>query len=107
MPGFMLHAGANVLCLHAGIAQPTAPNPRVTVGGQPIVTIAAPYTIAGCTFPAMTVGAPPCTTAQFATAALRVTASGQPVLLTDSQATCIPTGTPLTIVAAQPRVRAM
>ena len=42
MPGFLLHAGATVLCCHGGQAQPTAPNPRVKVGGQPIVTQAAP-----------------------------------------------------------------
>lgn len=107
MPGFMLHQGAVVLCTHAGTAQPTAPNPRVTLTGQPIVTLASPYTIAGCTFPAMSSGAPPCATAQFTTAAARVTAMGQPVLLIDSQATCIPTGTPLLIATTQIRVTAM
>lgn len=107
MPGFMLHSGATVLCTHAGMAQPTAPFPRVTVSGQPIVTLASPYTVAGCTFPAMSSGAPPCATAQFVSSAVRVTAMGQPVLLMDSQATCIPTGTPLMIVATQPRVSAM
>ena len=42
MPGFILHVGATVICAHAGQAQPTAPNPRVMVGGQPVVTQAAP-----------------------------------------------------------------
>jgi hypothetical protein len=107
MPGFMLHVGAAVQCVHAGTAQPTAPNPRVTLTGQPIVTIACPYTIAGCTFPAMSNGAPPCVTAQFTTSAVRVTAMGQPVLLIDSQATCVPTGTPLLIATTQIRVTAM
>ena len=36
MPGFVLHVGATVLCAHGGQAQPTAPNPRVLVSGQPI-----------------------------------------------------------------------
>jgi hypothetical protein len=107
MPGFMLHSGAVVQCMHLGMAQPVAFNPRVTVSGQPIVTMANTYTIAGCTFPAMSPGAPPCATAQWITAALRVTAMGQPVLLQDSQATCIPTGTPLLIISTQPRVSAM
>ena len=107
MSGFVLHVGATVLCTHAGLAQPTAPNPRVTVSGQPVVTIACPYTIAGCTFPAMSSGAPPCATATFVTSAARVTAMGQPLLLMDSQATCVPTGTPLIIAATQPRVSAM
>ena len=50
MPGFMLHVGATVLCSHGGQAQATVPNPRVRVGGQPIVTQAAPHVVAGCPF---------------------------------------------------------
>jgi len=107
MPGFMLHSGAVVQCAHLGTATPTVVNPRVTVSGQPIVTISSPYAVAGCTFPAMSSGAPPCATAQFTTSALRVTAMGQPVLLFDSQATCVPTGTPLLILSTQPRATAM
>ncbi len=41
------------------------------------------------------------------TAALRVKVMGLPVLLLDSQSLCVPTGTPLTVVFAQPRVKAM
>lgn len=105
MPGFLLHVGATVLCAHAGQAQPTAPNPRVLLGGQPVVTQAAPYVVAGCPF--STPGGPmPCVTAQWITAALRVLAGGQPVLLQDSQAICTPNGTPLTVVVTQVRVRA-
>ena len=104
MPGFLLHMGATVMCAHAGQAQPTAPNPRVMVGGQPVVTQAAPYTIAGCPFNVS--GAPvPCVTAQWVTGATRVLAGGQPVLLQDSQAICTPNGTPLNIVVTQLRVR--
>jgi uncharacterized Zn-binding protein involved in type VI secretion len=104
MPGFLLHVGATVLCTHAGQAQPTLPNPRVTVSGQPIVTQAGPYAVAGCTFPAMSSGAPPCVTAQWVTGATRVFSDGQPVLLLDSQAICTPTGTPLLITVTQVRV---
>jgi hypothetical protein len=104
MPGFLLHSGATVLCAHAGQAQPTAPNPRVTVSGQPVVTQAAPYTVAGCPFNVS--GAPvPCVTAQWVTAAIRVRAGGLPVLLQDSQAICAPNGTPLSIVMTQVRVK--
>ena len=35
MPGFLIHVGASVLCSHGGQAKATAPNPRVTVSGQP------------------------------------------------------------------------
>ena len=104
MPGFLLHAGATVLCAHAGQAQPTSPNPRVTMGGQPVATQAAPHAVAGCPF--NVAGAPsPCVTAQWVTAATRVRAGGVPVLLRDSQAVCMPNGTPVSIVVTQVRVR--
>jgi hypothetical protein len=106
MPGFILHLGATVLCAHAGQAQPTSPNPRVLVSGQPVVTQPAPYVIAGCIFNVS--GAPvPCVTAQWVTGALRVMAEGMPVLLLDSQAICVPNGTPLLILQTQVRVTAM
>ena len=104
MPGFLLHAGATVLCAHGGQAQPTSPNPRVRVGGQPVTTQPSPYTVAGCPF---TVGVSPmpCITAQWVTGAVRVRAGGMPVLLQDSQAVCAPNGTPVTIAVTQVRVR--
>ncbi|MEY2548047.1 MAG: hypothetical protein QOD64_629 [Verrucomicrobiota bacterium] len=107
MPGFLLHVGAQVLCSHAGQAQPTVPNPKVLVTAQPTVAITSPYTIAGCTMPPPSAGNGPCVTAQFVTAATRVTSNGQPLLLLDSQATCVPTGTPLLVVLTQTRVTAI
>ena len=104
MPGFVLHLGATVLCAHGGQAQPTQPNPRVRVAGQPVVTQAAPYTVAGCPFVAGVVPSP-CVTAQWVTGAVRVRAGGVPVLLQDSQAVCVPNGTPLNVVVTQTRVR--
>lgn len=105
MPGYILHLGATVLCAHGGQAMPTAPNPRVTVGGQPVVTQTTTYTVAGCAFvpPA---GNGPCVTAQWLVAAVRVRVGGMPVLLQDSQALCAPTGTPLNIILTQFRVKA-
>ena len=107
MPGTILHQGATVQCAHLGNALPVTVNPRVTVSNQAIVTMANTYTVAGCTLPSMSSGAPPCVTAAWTTAATRVTALGQPVLLQDSQSTCVPTGTPLLIIMTQPRVQAM
>jgi len=104
MPGFLLHVGATVMCSHAGQAQPTTPNPRVTVMGQPTISMAPPYLIAGCTLAA--VPSPPCVTAQWTTAATRVTSNGQPLVLLDSQSLCAPTGAPLLILATQMRVSA-
>ena len=104
MPGFMLHLGATVMCMHAGQAQPMTPNPRVLVGGQPIVTQTTPYTIAGCPF-VPPGGNGPCVTAQWIVGAVRVLASGVPVLLQDSQAVCVPTGTGLNVLVTQVRVK--
>jgi len=107
MPGFLLHVGATVQCAHGGQAQPTAPNPRVKVMGQPTVLQAAPYVIAGCAFPPPPAANGPCLIAQWVMGALRVKSNGLPVLLQDSQALCVPTGTPLTITATQTRVKGM
>ncbi len=104
MPGFLLHLGATVMCAHGGQAQPTAVQPRVLVSGQPVVTLAAPYVVAGCAFPPPPAGNGPCVTAQFVDGATRVLAEGLPVLLLDSQAICVPTGTPLIVAVTQPRV---
>ena len=104
MPGFLIHLGATVLCSHGGQAQPSAPNPRVLVSGQPVVPISSPYLIAGCTLPPPTGANGPCISAQFVTASTRVTSLGQPLLLIDSQSICAPTGTPALILAAQTRV---
>ncbi len=104
MPGFLLHQGAMVLCAHPpGQATPVVVNPRIKVGGQPIVVQTSMYAIAGC---ALT-GTPtaPCATATWITAATRVRANNIPVLLQDSQSTCVPTGTPLTVVSTQMRVK--
>ncbi|MEO6926896.1 MAG: hypothetical protein ABI129_09520 [Rhodanobacter sp.] len=107
MPGFLIHVGATVLCSHAGQAQASAPNPRVMVSGQPTVTVAGPWLVAGCTLPPPTAANGPCVSAQFISAATRVTSNGQPLLLTDSQSICVPTGTPLLILVSQTRVTAL
>jgi hypothetical protein len=79
------------------------PNPRVLLSGQPSVVMSGPYVIVGCPF--NVASAPvPCVTAQWLVAALRITSNGQPLVLMDSQAVCIPNGTPLLPVAAQTRV---
>lgn len=107
MPGYVLHVGAQVICAHGGQAQPTVPNPRVKVMGQPVVTQVPPYAIAGCANPPPPTNVGPCITAQWVSGATRVKVMGQPVLLQDSKAICMPTGTPLTVVVTQMRVRGM
>jgi uncharacterized Zn-binding protein involved in type VI secretion len=107
MPGFLLHVGATVMCAHGGQAQPTVVSPRVTVSGQPVVTLGAPYVVAGCALPPPPAANGPCVTAQFVTGATRVLVEGVPVLLLDSQAICVPTATPLIIAVTQTRVTGM
>jgi hypothetical protein len=106
MPGPLLHVGATVLCAHGGQAQPTVPNPRVMLSGQPSVTMSGPYVIAGCPFVAGS-SPLPCVTGQWVVAATRVLSSGQPLVLMDSQAVCVPNGTPLLPTVAQVRVVGM
>jgi Domain of unknown function (DUF4280) len=103
MSGFLLHMGATVVCMHAGQAQPLVTSSRVTVEGQPVVTQSGLYTITGCALTGTP--NPPCVTAQWTSAATRVTAGGVPVLLRDSQATCTASGTGLQVRATQGRVK--
>ena len=103
MPGPILHMGAVVTCAHGGQAIPTAPSPRVMVSAMPIATIAAPYAVAGCAFVPLA-GNGPCVTAQWVVGAVRVVSMGQPVVIMSGVSICVPTGTPLIPVQAQPRV---
>lgn len=106
MPGYLLSADSSVMCAHAGLAQPIAMNPHVTVGGQPTVVQSSSYTVSGCPF--MNGPNPsPCVTAQWTIAATRVRSGGQFLLLQDSQAICTPNGTPLTVTATQVRAKGM
>ena len=51
MPGYVLpHRARPCSALTAARPAATSPAPRVKVGGQPAVTLTAPYTVAGCPF---------------------------------------------------------
>ena len=105
MPGPILTIASTVQCAHLGTGTPASPNPRITIFGQAVVTIATQYTIAACTFPAMTAGnSPPCVSGSFTTASTRVLSNTGYVLLADSQGTSLPNGTPLIVVPSQPKV---
>lgn len=104
MPGFVLSQGASVMCMHGGQAQPTAPLPRVKVAGQPAIGQTSVYTVAGC--PLVPPPIPPCVSATWVVAAVRVKSTGIPLVLVDSTAVCIPTGTGLLPVSFQVRVKA-
>lgn len=104
MPGPIVQLGAQALCAHGGQVQWVPGSPRVQAGGAPVLTMADVATVVGCTFPAMTAGAPPCTTVQWLVAATRVQAGGVPVLVQSASGLGMPPAQPVTIVATQPRV---
>jgi hypothetical protein len=104
MPGPVVHLGATVMCAHAGQATPTAPFPRVLVSGQPVVTLATPYVIAGCALTGTPT--PPCVTGQWVVGAVRVLAGGTPLALQSGTSITTPTGSPMLPLVVQPRVLA-
>jgi len=109
MPGFLVHAGASLLCPHGGPVTAIASNARVRVGGQPVVTMADTYLAAGCAF--VVAGVPqPCLRVQWMVPAMRVRVGGQPPIIQGSvglalSAAGAPQGPP-TIVSTQFRVKA-
>ncbi|TMF56571.1 MAG: hypothetical protein E6I22_05580 [Chloroflexi bacterium] len=110
MPGNLVNTSAQVMCAHGGQAQATMPNTQVQVGGSPTVTLAAPWTIAGCANPPPPAQLGPCVTATWipGTGTVRVTSNGMPLLVQSSQSLCVPTPAPLIISnAGQTKVTAM
>jgi hypothetical protein len=114
MPGFVVTLFNVAMCSHMGKATALPPAGRVLIMGAGVLNTSHVYTIAGCTYPAMTSGAqPPCVTANFtpASASLRVkTVGGLPIAILPPNAPvlCLPTGLPLVLPpAGQARVRAM
>ncbi len=102
MAAFVLDAAATVLCQHGGQASPVSATPRVRLSGQPAVTLSSTFVVAGCP---LTPPALPCVTASWVSAAVRLRSGGQPLILNNSQAVCVPTGTGLQVVIQQIRVK--
>ena len=114
MPGFIVTMLNVAMCSHGGKATPIPPAGRVMIMGVGALSCSHVYAIAGCTYPAMTLGAqPPCVTANFtpAQASLRVKTTGLiPIAIVppNGPLPCLPTGLPLILVpAGQARVRAI
>jgi hypothetical protein len=103
MPGPLVTAvGSVVQCSHGGTALAAVPYPRVVLSGQPAVLLTSPFNVAGCSFPPNAGG--PCVTGMFTVGTVRVTATGSPLCIVGGMGTCVPTGTPLLAISAQPRV---
>lgn len=116
MPGLLLHYGAMMMCAHPpGLVTVPAPvQQRVLVGPQPVLTSADMFLVAGCGFPAVTPGAPPCTSVTWLQTSTRVLVNGLPVLLQPTPtgvAPAIGVGTPPPnppmVLAMQFRVQGM
>jgi hypothetical protein len=102
---FLIQIGATVMCAHGGQAMATVPNPRVTLSGQPSVTVSAPWTVAGC--PLVPPPLPPCITGQWIVGTVRVTSNGQPLVVQSGSGITLPNGTPLLPGVMQTRVSAL
>lgn len=102
--GFLVQEGATVLCAHGGQARPTVTSPRVSLSDNAAILLPPPWTISGCPLPTNAGG--PCVTATWTRGTSRVRAQSQPLVVQDGNATCTPTGVPLTVVVTQIRVRA-
>ncbi|MCR9088143.1 MAG: hypothetical protein NXH97_15515 [Rhodobacteraceae bacterium] len=90
---FLLHLGATVICTHGGQALPSTTSTRVQLGGQPAVTAAHSFTIAGCPFSTGD-GPKPCASVTWTAPATRVRIEGAPALLSSSAGITIgPLGT--------------
>ena len=96
-----MHSGAVVLCSHGGQATATSPFPRVLVSGQPVVTIATQYVVAGCSL--STSSGPFDVSGQWIVGATRVQAGGVPVAIAGGSSITVATGAPLVPAAVQSR----
>jgi|SRR5690554_2081606 len=108
MSGFLIHAGASVLCTHAGPATISTASSRVLVGGQPVATASDIFTVSGCPFN-ISGAAQPCVKINWLVPAARVFVGGKPAILQTSSgvgvgATQAVQG-PAQIVFTQSRVR--
>jgi hypothetical protein len=99
MPGPLVHIGLRVSCVHGGQTTPVLVNPRVTVMGQATVSAGAPaYAVAGCPLTAVA----PCASAAWTTGTIRVRSLGLPLAIMNGTSVCVPTASPLVVVATQP-----
>jgi hypothetical protein len=93
------------MCSHGGQATATAPNPAVTLNGQPTILLPTQWVIAGC--PLVPPPLPPCVSGTWIVGTTRVTSNGQPLVLSTGQGISVPNGTPLIVAAPPGNVTAM
>jgi hypothetical protein len=107
-----------ILCAHGAPVLKTAPASRVLIGGAPALFASAPAVVTGClgtlnggagpTGSTHTIVMPmPCAIVNWTVGSLRVRSAGQPLLLQSSAGFAVPSGMPVAITTAQPRVKAI
>lgn len=85
----ILDTGCTIQCPHGGQATLTTANTKVKVGGNYALLATDVLTISGCSF-TVPPGTPmPCLTIQWSAPAVKVMATGQPVLLESSAGICL------------------
>ena len=108
MSGFLLHAGAALICTHGAPVTVTTSSARVKVNGQPVATASDTFTVTGCPFNIS--GAPqPCVKINWLKPASRVFIDGKPAVVQTSTGVCVAGNQavqgPPQVVTVQPRVR--
>ncbi len=91
MPGFVMTIASGWSCPHGGKGSIAPGAKGVFIAGQPAATMADQFVVAGCPFqvPIGTGTKPqPCVKSQITAPATRVTAMGQPLVLSTSPGLC-------------------
>ena len=107
--GQVVTVTTTLTCPHSAPVVIVSSNTRVLLSGQPATTSQDKFTVGGCAF-AVGPKPQPCMRVEWTVTAQKVKVGGQPLVLSDSTATCfsadnIPAGPPRVIVV-QPRVKA-
>jgi hypothetical protein len=80
VPGFLVHVGATVQCLHQAPVSTAPTQSQVLVSGQPVATTANLLLVAGCPF-FVALKPQPCVQVKWTQPATRVLINGLPALL--------------------------
>ena len=100
--GTLLTAAASLSCPHGGMVSVVPAQAQVTLGGQPVLTVADTFIVGGCPF---VVGpAPsPCVSVTWVVSDTASTAGGNPTLSSDSSGLCLgPAGVQGPVAIADP-----
>ena len=81
MPGFLMHTGATIQCMHAGPATIISTQPRVAVNGMPVALMSDQIAVAGCAFTVPGPKPQPCVLVKWLMPSTRVLFNGQPAML--------------------------